>query len=82
MRSSNIDLNGVPRKAKDLVVRYTKQGSIVVPGLSDAHGHILEHGKKLQLDLDGLNSPQGTSLSLVFSSTAHILWIFRSRQTN
>ncbi|KAF8518737.1 amidohydrolase 3 [Gautieria morchelliformis] len=58
MRSSNIHSNGVPRKVKELTVRYTKQGSIVVPGLSDSHGHILEHGKKLQLNLDGLSSPQ------------------------
>ncbi|KAF8588694.1 hypothetical protein K439DRAFT_1645376 [Ramaria rubella] len=41
----------------DIPVRYTKRGSIVVPGMSDSHGHILEQGKKLQLDLDGFSSP-------------------------
>ncbi|KAF9780179.1 amidohydrolase family-domain-containing protein [Thelephora terrestris] len=34
----------------------TKPGSIIVPGLSDAHAHILEYGWKMQLVLDGANS--------------------------
>ncbi|KAF9652242.1 hypothetical protein BDM02DRAFT_234555 [Thelephora ganbajun] len=37
-------------------VYETKPGSIIVPGLSDAHAHILEYGWKMQLVLDGSNS--------------------------
>ncbi|GJJ06290.1 hypothetical protein Clacol_000481 [Clathrus columnatus] len=42
---------------KNIVVRYAKRGSIIIPGMIDSHGHILEHGKKLKLDLDGLTTP-------------------------
>lgn len=42
---------------QNIPVRYAKRGSIIVPGLIDSHGHILEHGKKLQLNLDGFATP-------------------------
>ena len=61
MKSGASLLNALPSSVGQLPIRYTKQGSIVVPGLSDSHGHILEHGKKLQLNLDGLSSPQRQS---------------------
>jgi len=60
-------LKNIPHNAKVLTVRYTKRGSIVVPGMSDSHGHILEHGKKLQLDLDGLSTPKGESGQLMLA---------------
>ncbi|KIJ39852.1 hypothetical protein M422DRAFT_32455 [Sphaerobolus stellatus SS14] len=39
-------------------IRLTKSDSIVVPGMTDSHGHILEYGKKLMLDLDELPTRQ------------------------
>ncbi|KAF8520380.1 amidohydrolase family-domain-containing protein [Hysterangium stoloniferum] len=52
------------QEGKKISVRYAKRGSIVVPGLSDSHGHIMEHGQKLTLNLDGLKSPIGKSMFL------------------
>ncbi|KAK7057396.1 putative amidohydrolase YtcJ [Favolaschia claudopus] len=37
----------------ELQVRYIPPGSIIVPGLSDAHGHILEYGASRELALEG-----------------------------
>ncbi|TFK54024.1 hypothetical protein OE88DRAFT_1654482 [Heliocybe sulcata] len=37
----------------DLEVRYVKRGSIIVPGLSDSHAHMLEYGASRQLPLEG-----------------------------
>ncbi|KAJ6576849.1 amidohydrolase family-domain-containing protein [Mycena sp. CBHHK59/15] len=39
-------------------VRYIDPSSIIVPGLADAHAHLLAQGKKMQLQLDGSNSIQ------------------------
>ncbi|KAF7971972.1 hypothetical protein HWV62_19371 [Athelia sp. TMB] len=39
-----------------LKVAQVKPGSIVVPGLADAHAHVLEYGFKMQLQLDGSKS--------------------------
>ncbi|KAI0277880.1 amidohydrolase 3 [Russula aff. rugulosa BPL654] len=39
-----------------LEMLQTPPGSIVIPGLADAHGHILEWGAKAQLPLDGCAS--------------------------
>ncbi|EGN99525.1 hypothetical protein SERLA73DRAFT_179580 [Serpula lacrymans var. lacrymans S7.3] len=36
-----------------LHIRYIKDGSIVLPGLSDSHAHILEYGASRQLSLEG-----------------------------
>ncbi|KAF4598377.1 hypothetical protein EYR38_006779 [Pleurotus pulmonarius] len=42
----------------NLVVRHTKPGTIIIPGLSDSHGHILEYGASRELLLDGAASVQ------------------------
>ncbi|KAJ7251771.1 amidohydrolase family-domain-containing protein [Mycena haematopus] len=44
----------------ELQIRYTPQGSIVLPGLSDAHGHILEYGASRELALEGTKDIQET----------------------
>lgn len=36
-----------------LEVRYVKRGSIIVPGLSDSHAHMLEYGASRLLPLEG-----------------------------
>ncbi|KAJ8077031.1 hypothetical protein PM082_001454 [Marasmius tenuissimus] len=46
--------------AKPLEVRYIKAGSIVVPGLSDSHAHILEYGASAELPLEGTKTIQET----------------------
>ncbi|KAJ7188474.1 amidohydrolase family-domain-containing protein [Mycena filopes] len=43
-----------------LEIRYVPVGSIIVPGLSDAHGHILEYGASRQLALEGTKDIQET----------------------
>ncbi|KAG7090870.1 hypothetical protein E1B28_009951 [Marasmius oreades] len=43
-----------------LSVRYIKRGSIVVPGLSDSHAHILEYGASRELPLEGTKTIQET----------------------
>ncbi|KZP34268.1 hypothetical protein FIBSPDRAFT_846377 [Athelia psychrophila] len=37
----------------DLAVRYIGAGSVVVPGMSDSHAHILEYGASRLMDLEG-----------------------------
>ncbi|KAJ6593701.1 amidohydrolase family-domain-containing protein [Mycena capillaripes] len=44
----------------ELQIRYIPSGSIVVPGLSDSHGHILEYGASRQLALEGTKDIQET----------------------
>ncbi|KAJ7755700.1 amidohydrolase family-domain-containing protein [Mycena maculata] len=41
-------------------IRYTPPGSIIVPGLSDAHAHLLEYGASRQLALEGTKTIQET----------------------
>ncbi|KAJ7078906.1 amidohydrolase family-domain-containing protein [Mycena belliarum] len=60
-------LDGVRRYWNDqgtwrigLPIRYIPSGSIVVPGLSDAHGHLLEYGASRQLALEGTKDIQET----------------------
>ncbi|KAK7692795.1 hypothetical protein QCA50_004428 [Cerrena zonata] len=43
-----------------LPVRYTKPGTVVVPGLSDSHAHILEYGATVQLPLEGTSTVSDT----------------------
>ncbi|KAF9264200.1 hypothetical protein L218DRAFT_1028925 [Marasmius fiardii PR-910] len=43
-----------------LDVRYLKPGSIVVPGLSDSHAHILEYGASRELPLEGTKTIKET----------------------
>ncbi|KAH7915226.1 amidohydrolase family-domain-containing protein [Hygrophoropsis aurantiaca] len=43
-----------------LQVRYINDGSIIVPGMSDSHAHILEYGANRQLPLEGGKSIEGT----------------------
>lgn len=38
--------------------KETPEGSIIVPGLTDPHAHILQYGLKMQLMLDGCKSVQ------------------------
>ncbi|KZT19709.1 hypothetical protein NEOLEDRAFT_1141709 [Neolentinus lepideus HHB14362 ss-1] len=42
-----------PAGNDDLEVRYIQRGSIIVPGLSDSHAHMLEYGASRQLPLEG-----------------------------
>ncbi|KAF5326133.1 hypothetical protein D9611_000139 [Ephemerocybe angulata] len=51
-------LQGVLRQ--DLPIHYIPEGSIVVPGLSDSHAHILEYGATQQLPLEGTKSVSET----------------------
>ncbi|KAJ6558569.1 amidohydrolase family-domain-containing protein [Mycena vulgaris] len=44
----------------NLQIRYIPPGSILVPGLSDAHGHILEYGASRELALEGTKNIQET----------------------
>ncbi|EJD52599.1 hypothetical protein AURDEDRAFT_111241 [Auricularia subglabra TFB-10046 SS5] len=46
-------LTGTPRSP----VRFIPKGAIVVPGLSDAHAHILAYGQSRQLDVRDAKSP-------------------------
>ncbi|KZV80512.1 hypothetical protein EXIGLDRAFT_732736 [Exidia glandulosa HHB12029] len=39
-------------------LRYVPSGAIVVPGLSDAHAHILQYGQSRQLDVRDAKSPE------------------------
>ncbi|KAJ6558428.1 amidohydrolase family-domain-containing protein [Mycena vulgaris] len=39
-------------------VRYIKPDEIIVPGLADAHAHLLQQGYKMQLQLDSAGSVQ------------------------
>ncbi|TCD68977.1 hypothetical protein EIP91_009199 [Steccherinum ochraceum] len=45
-----------PKAKKQLAVYKTQPGSIVVPGLADAHAHLIEYGFKVQLPLDAAQS--------------------------
>ncbi|KAJ7076862.1 amidohydrolase family-domain-containing protein [Mycena belliarum] len=52
LRNSHIfDLTGAD-------VRFIKPNHIIVPGLADAHAHVLQQGYKMQLQLDGAQSVQ------------------------
>ncbi|KAF8170207.1 amidohydrolase family-domain-containing protein [Mycena galopus ATCC 62051] len=44
----------------ELQIRYIPPGSIVVPGLSDAHAHLLEYGASRELALEGTKDIQET----------------------
>src|ERR1700761_9034004 len=50
------------RHSEDVPEGYSKtflsKGHIIVPGLHDAHAHILEYGATRQLDLEGSRSVQ------------------------
>ncbi|KAJ6518556.1 amidohydrolase family-domain-containing protein [Mycena vulgaris] len=41
------------RKIEGLPIRYVPKHAIVLPGLSDSHGHLLEYGASRQLPLEG-----------------------------
>ncbi|KAJ7235541.1 amidohydrolase family-domain-containing protein [Mycena rebaudengoi] len=41
------------KRMPGLPIRYIPENAIVVPGLSDSHGHILEYGATRQLPLEG-----------------------------
>ncbi|GJE95765.1 amidohydrolase [Phanerochaete sordida] len=47
---------GEPKAKKPLTVRATPPGSIVVPGLADAHAHLVQYGFKAGLPLDTAES--------------------------
>ncbi|KAI6032798.1 amidohydrolase family-domain-containing protein [Pisolithus orientalis] len=46
----------IAKLASPLSVRYIKRGSIIVPGLTDSHAHILEYGASRQLFLGDTKS--------------------------
>ncbi|KAJ6604038.1 amidohydrolase family-domain-containing protein [Mycena sp. CBHHK59/15] len=41
------------KRIPNLPIRYVPNDAIVVPGLSDSHGHLLEYGASKQLPLEG-----------------------------
>lgn len=41
-----------------LLIRYIDKGSIIVPGMSDSHAHILEYGASRMMDLEGAKTVQ------------------------
>ncbi|KAI0688514.1 amidohydrolase family-domain-containing protein [Cytidiella melzeri] len=45
-----------PKAKKPLVTFHLKPGSIIVPGLADAHAHLIPYGFKMQLQLDNVGS--------------------------
>lgn len=45
---------------RETPIYFIPNGSIVVPGLSDSHGHILEYGEAQQLPLEGTKSIEET----------------------
>ncbi|PCH43061.1 hypothetical protein WOLCODRAFT_132641 [Wolfiporia cocos MD-104 SS10] len=47
---------GEPKAKKPLRIVRPPTGSIVVPGLADAHAHLIMYGMKMQLNLEGLES--------------------------
>lgn len=47
---------GEPKAKKPLTIYDAPQGSIVVPGLSDAHAHLFQYGFKVVLPLDTAQS--------------------------
>jgi len=48
-------------------VRYTPKGSIVIPGMSDSHCHILEYGASRQIPMAEARSVKGTFYSSYFT---------------
>ncbi|KAJ7509256.1 amidohydrolase family-domain-containing protein [Mycena galericulata] len=44
------------RRRFDLPIHYVPKNAIVLPGLSDSHGHILEYGASRQLPLGGTST--------------------------
>ncbi|KAF8494985.1 amidohydrolase 3 [Russula emetica] len=54
-----------------LEMLQTPPGSIIIPGLADAHGHILEGGAKAQLSLDGCASIDDVLLKIKSFLVAH-----------
>ncbi|KAF9222618.1 hypothetical protein BS17DRAFT_783144 [Gyrodon lividus] len=52
--------NAANLSTSKLQVRFIDDGSIVVPGLSDSHAHILEYGASRQLSLEGGKSIKET----------------------
>ncbi|KAH9921109.1 amidohydrolase family-domain-containing protein [Fomitopsis serialis] len=47
---------GEPKAKKPLQVIRPPSGSIIVPGLADAHAHLMLYGAKMQLNLEGAES--------------------------
>ncbi|KAI0077692.1 hypothetical protein K474DRAFT_1661475 [Panus rudis PR-1116 ss-1] len=45
-----------PKAKKPLEIFYTKPGSIVVPGLTDSHAHLIEYAKSQELPLEDSTS--------------------------
>ncbi|KAJ7681284.1 amidohydrolase family-domain-containing protein [Mycena rosella] len=41
------------KRTTNLPIRYVPRNAIVLPGLSDSHGHLLEYGASRQLPLEG-----------------------------
>ncbi|KAJ7782770.1 amidohydrolase family-domain-containing protein [Mycena metata] len=52
-------------------VRYLDAEQIIVPGLADAHAHLLEQGYKMQLQLDGSKSVEEVVDRIKAYITAH-----------
>ncbi|TFY78421.1 hypothetical protein EWM64_g5591 [Hericium alpestre] len=73
--------------SENLRIMRTKEGAIVVPGLADAHAHVLEWGFKEQLPLEGCASVGGRlrrepllhGRSIVLSRVdGHAYWVSHS----
>lgn len=55
-----------------LAVRYIPEGSIVIPGMSDSHCHILEYGASRQIRMAEAKTVNGASL---FTLPCMTLWL-------
>ncbi|KJA27750.1 hypothetical protein HYPSUDRAFT_197913 [Hypholoma sublateritium FD-334 SS-4] len=66
----------------NLPVKFIKPGAIIVPGLSDSHGHILEYGATQELPLESAKSVQDAvalvreyilSTPEIYNNTSHVV---------
>ncbi|KAJ3539262.1 hypothetical protein NMY22_g4813 [Coprinellus aureogranulatus] len=68
---------------RETPIYFIPQGSVVVPGLSDSHAHILEYGEAQQLPLEGTRSIEGGGASgylvVGVAHTAHTETVTRVR---
>ncbi|KZT05240.1 uncharacterized protein LAESUDRAFT_235657 [Laetiporus sulphureus 93-53] len=55
-RLVNTFYGGEPQAKKPLTVLHTPKGSIIVPGLADAHAHLTMYGAKMELNLEDATS--------------------------
>ncbi|GLB37251.1 putative amidohydrolase family protein [Lyophyllum shimeji] len=59
-RWNRFSLNKLISRRASVETRFIEPGAIIVPGLSDSHGHILEYGAAQGLPLEGTKTIQDT----------------------